>query len=148
MSHQMQRLTDAQRELIGDLDDVAEHVAWEFDPDEYEGISTIGFASIVNVSGNGSFVRRVQSAASEGAIDSVEETPNGGYRIECAGLELSVTRDTYRGGYSISIINVGDFRSGPEHQRMDVRERLHRLVLDRLQKHGYCMDARVTSRMD
>lgn len=141
------QITDAQEELITDLDDVAEHVAWEFEPDDYEGVSTIGFAH-VSLNGNGSFVRRVMSAADNEAIDYVEETRNGGYRIELGGLELSARTDSYRGGYRLSIINVGDFRPGPEHQRLDVRERLHRLVLERLQRHGYAQDARVRSRMD
>lgn len=145
------QITEAQHELITDLDDVANHVAWEFEPDDYQGISTIGFAHISGVSGNGSFVRRVMSVADNQAIDYVEETRNGGYRIELGGLELSVRHSPSTrgaGGYRISVINVGDFRPGPEHQRLDVRERLNRLVLDRLQFHGYCQDAWVRSRMD
>jgi hypothetical protein len=43
---------------------------------------------------------------------------------------------------------VKKFKSGPEHQRLDVRERLNRLVLERLQYHGYCENAFVRSRMD
>jgi hypothetical protein len=52
--------TPAQQELIAHMDDVAEHVAWEFDPDEYQGISTIGFAHIHGINGNGSFMSRVR----------------------------------------------------------------------------------------
>jgi hypothetical protein len=140
--------TDAQETLITDLADVTDHVAYEFDADEYEGVGTCGFAHVSGLNGNRSFVRRVKSAADNEAIDHVEHGRNDGYRIDLGGLELSLRKDSYRGGYRLSIINVGDFRPGPEHQRMDVRERLHRLVLNRLQYHGYAGDARVRSRMD
>lgn len=150
MSAQRQRgssLTEAQRELIGDLDDVSEHVAWEFDPDEYRGISTCGFAHVGNIDGRASFVRRVQSLADTGK-SIVQHGRNSGYRIQVGSLEMLLREDSYRGGYRLSIANVGAYINGPEYQRMDVRERLHGLVLERLQYNGYLSGARVYSRMD
>lgn len=140
-------LTPAQSELISDLDDVAEHVAWEFDPDEYQGISTIGFAHIHGIDGNGSFMARVRSCVKSGQIEYITELRNGGYQIQISGLELHITK-SHSGGYRASVTNVRSFKSGPEHQRLDVRERLNRLVLDRLQQHGYLNGAFVRSRMD
>lgn len=154
MSVQQSRLTEAQSEMIGDLDDVAEHVAWEFDPDEYQGISTIGFAHIKNIDGRSSFVQRAKALADNDAVGWVERdrrNPVSGrvapVRIEVGGLELRLA-PSHDSGYRLSVSNVSDFRSGPEHQRLDVRERLNRLVLQRLQYNGYCEDAWVSTRMD
>jgi hypothetical protein len=139
-------LTEAQSDLIAALDDVSEHVAWEFDPDEYRGVSTCGFAHVANVSGNGSFVRRVKSlaASDDGRF---EERRSGGYEITLSGLELTVI-ESHRGGYRVSVSNVREFRSGPEYQRLDVRKELNRLLKERLQYNGYVEDAFVRSRMD
>jgi hypothetical protein len=144
-------LTEAQSELVADLDDVAEHVAWEFDASEYEGIGTCGFAHVSGISGNGSFVRRVKSLAESDhsmVRESRQPHRDHDYVIEVGNLELSVRKDSYRGGYRLNITNVRDFRPGPAHQRIDVRERLHSLVLGRLRENGYLGDARVRSRMD
>jgi len=53
-------LTEAQSDLFETLDDVAEHVSWEFEPDDYQGISTIGFAHIKRIDGRSSFVQRLE----------------------------------------------------------------------------------------
>lgn len=137
-------MTDAQTDLFETLDDVAEHVAWEFDPDEYTGISTIGFAHIGNIDGRSSFVQRVKSLAD--SDQPIVQENRRGYHIDAGGLGLMLNQGT--DGYRLSISNVSDFRSGPEHQRLDVRERLHRLALNRLKQNGYLNDAVVYSRMD
>jgi len=143
------RLTDAQTELVADLDDVAEHVLYEFDPDEYDGVGTAGFAHIRGIDGRSSFVRRCSSLAESDSVDWIQiPDRRDSIRIEIGGIQLSLTpnRDS---GYRCSITNVSDIRPGPEHQRLDVRERLHRLLLDRLQYHGYLQrGVWVTSRMD
>jgi hypothetical protein len=146
MSLTADNLTEAQHELISDLDDVAEHMHWEFDPDEYEGVSTCGFAHVANVSGNGSFVRRVRSLV-KSDDERFRERRSGGYEINLSGLGLTVTR-AHDGGYRVSVTNVQSFRSGPEYQRLDVRKELHRLLKERLQYNGYIEDAFVRSRMD
>lgn len=142
-------LTDAQTRLLEALDDAAEHAHWEFDPDEYRGVSTVGFARIKGISGNGSFYRSLQSMAETDNPLVRERDRRDGYLIDVGGsLKLSVT-SRYTGGYSMSITNVRDFIEGPEYQRLDVRERLHRLVLQRLQSDwGYLDDAYVVSRLD
>lgn len=147
MTVQQSRLTDAQQELVSTLDDVAEHVAWEFDPEEYEGFSTCGFASIKNIDGRGSFVQRVKSLAESDHPAVTERERRSDYVISVGGasLRLSPERDS---GYRLSLTNVSDFRSGPEYQRLDVRRRLHELVLGRLQYNGYCDRGRVHGRMD
>lgn len=154
MEKAQSRLTDTQEQLIGELDDVAEHVAWEFDPDEYQGISTIGFAHIKGIDGRSSFVQRAKSLADTDAVSCVERdsrNPVSGrvapVRIEIGSLELRLA-PSHDSGYRLSVSNVSNYIIGPEHQRLDVRERLNRLVLERLQYHGYCEDARVYGRMD
>lgn len=139
--------TDAQQALITDLDDVAEHVAYEFDPDKYNGISTIGFAHIHGINGNGSFMSRVRLLAKSVSTIVTEEPRSSGYTIEVGGLKLNVSK-AHDGGYRMSVLNVKYFKGGPEFQRLDVRERLNRLVLNRLQYHGYCENAFIRSRMD
>jgi len=164
-------LTEAQTDLFETLDDVAEHVSWEFDPDEYQGISTIGFAHIKRIDGRSSFVQRAKALADNDAVGWVtrdRRNPVQGrvapVKIEVGGLgRPSDSRSTdeqgsvglelrlapsHDSGYRLSVSNVSDFRSGPEHQRLDVRERLNRLVLNRLQYNGYCEDAWVSTRMD
>lgn len=143
MIEAQRQLTDAQEQMITDLDDVAEHVAYEFDPDEYRGISTIGFAHI-KVDGRCSFVQRVKSLA-ESNHGMVRQNRRG-YHIDVGGLGLMLSDGT--DGYRLSVSNVSEIMGGPEHQRMDVRERLHDLVLERLRSHGYLENARRYSRMD
>lgn len=147
-------LTEAQTDLFETLDDVAEHVSWEFDPDEYQGISTIGFAHIKRIDGRSSFVQRAKALADNDAVGWVtrdRRNPVQGrvapVKIEVGGLELRLA-PSHDSGYRLSVSNVSDFRGGPEHQRLDVRERLNRLVLNRLQYNGYCEDAWVSTRMD
>lgn len=154
MSQQQSQLTDAQEQLIGDLDDVAEHVAWEFEPVPPESYGTCGFAHIGNIDGRSSFVQRAKSLADDDRIDTVtrdRRNPVSGrvapVRFEIGGLELRLA-PAHDSGYRLSISNVQDFQSGPAFQLMDVREELHSLVLQRLQKHGYLTDAYVSSRMD
>lgn len=142
---QRQAPTDAQSEFVGDLDDVAEHVAWEYNSDKYEGPGTCGFAHIGNIDGRSAFVKRVKSVADSGH-EGIQETRRG-YTISISGLDLGLTKN-HDSGYRLSINNVSDFQPGPSFQRIDVRERLHQLVLERLRKHGYVQDARVKSRMD
>lgn len=155
MRSQRSQLTDPQHNMLGTLDDVAEHVAHEYDPDEYRGISTIGFAKIESIDGRSSFVQRAKSLADNPNVTGVQRDqrmPASNGRV--APIQISVGRPTLRlaplhdSGYTLSITNVSDFQSGPEHQRLDVQERLHELVLQRLRYHGYCDDARVHARMD
>lgn len=146
MSVQQSRLTDAQEQMIGDLDDVAEHVAWEFDADEYDGFGACGFAHI-KMDGRCSFSQRVKSLASSDhpMVEKVERGPSAyEYQIHVGRLQMSLNE----AGNRLSITNVSDFRPGPEHQRIDVRIRLHELVLHRLQSHGYLDGARIYRRMD
>jgi hypothetical protein len=145
MSQAANGLTDAQHELLGTLDDVAEHVHTEFDPSEYDGFSTAGFAHI-RISGNSSLYRSLVSLA-RSDNPHVFHDQRGDMRVDVGGLNLSVL-ENHSGGYRLSIANVSDFRPGPEYQRLDVRERLHSLVLERLRYNGYAGEARVYSRMD
>lgn len=141
------QLTDAQHKLVGALDDTAEHVAWKFDQSEYEGPSTIGFASIDNINGRKSFVRSVQSASRSDSIDWIQERRDKEYRIEIGHLEMDLS-SSYSGGYSLKVLNISDIVEGPKHQRLDLREKIHSLVLNRLRTYGYLEDARIRSRMD
>lgn len=153
MSQAQSQLTDAQKQLIMDLDDVAEHVGFEFEPRDPESFGTCGFAHIANVDGRSSFVQRAKSLADETSVTIVSRDSRvvsgrvAPVKIDYPGLELRLA-PAHDGGYRLSINNVRDFQSGPAFQRMDVREELHRLVLQRLQKHGYLTDAYVSSRMD
>lgn len=118
-------LTTAQKEMVGTLDDVAEHVAWEFEYDESEA-SVVGFAKISNIRGTGSFVRRVQSLAKSEDVDWIRKKEEGEYYIEIGSLELSLGK-SYDGGYELSVSNVRDFVSGTAYQRLDVRKKLNSL---------------------
>jgi len=140
-------LTDSQREILGDIDDVAEHVAFEFDPNQYAGIGTCGFAWISNIDGRCSFVRRCRSLADSDATDVVTFDRNNNMVIDCGQLEMLLQTD-YSGGYCLSVTNVRDIIGGPSHQRIDAREAINSLVKERLQYNGYIPDARVKSRMD
>ena len=147
-------LTETQADLLEALDDTSEHVAWEFDPDNYRGISTIGFAHIANIDGRSSFVQRAKALADSDATPNVtrdERNPVSGrvapVVIQIGSMELRLA-PAYDSGYRLSVSNVNNYISGPEHQRLDVRERLHRLVMARLQLHGYIENARLRSRMD
>jgi len=151
-------LTDAQTELVADLDDVAEHVLYEFDPDEYDGIGTAGFAHIRGIDDRSSLIRRCSSLADSNSVDWIQYDDRGPgrsdrdesapLRVEIGGLQLRLAPN-HDGGYRCTITNVSDIRPGPAHQRLDVRERLHQLLLDRLQYHGYLQrGVWVTSRMD
>lgn len=145
---QQSHLTEAQNEMLGVIGDAAEHVAWEFNESKYQGVSTCGFAHISGLNGNKSFVRRIKSMAGSDNINWVKEDRRGDYRIDVGGLELRLSKDEYNGGYRLSITNVQDYISGPEYQRMDVRQRLHSLLLDRLKYHGYAQEARIMVRPD
>lgn len=138
-------LTEAQSDLIATLDDVAEHVAWEFDESEYQGFGTCGFAHI-QISGNSSLYRRLRSlAGSEHSM--VEFDQREDIQVSVGGLELTVM-ENHDSGYRLSVRNVKDYISGPEYQRLDVRKRLHSLVLQRLRYNGYAESARIYTRMD
>lgn len=139
-------LTEAQRELETALKNTSKHVSENFDEHRYTGPSTIGFAHISNVNGNGSFVRSIQSLSRVKSNRTVVNE-NGRYRVEKNGLKLSVTK-AHNGGYRVSVSNVREFIDGPEHQRLDVRERLNRLVLEKLQEQGYLEGSYISSRMD
>lgn len=138
-------LTERQEELLVALDDTAEHVSWEFEPEAYQGVSTIGFAHIAGIDGRSSFMQLLRTLAESGNEHVVEH--RDGYMIEIGRLALSVL-PAHNGGYRMSITDVGAYRDGPEHQRLDVRERLHNLVLNRLQYNGFLTGCRVKSRMD
>lgn len=139
-------MTESQKRLIGVLDDVAEHVAYEADPDDYPEFSTIGFASIKGIDGRCSFASLVRRLA-DSRYDQVYEDQNGAYRIEVAGLELSLM-DGHR-GYRLSITNTGRYVPGKKNQLLCVQKDLHRYVLQRLQMHDFLTDgAYVHGRMD
>jgi hypothetical protein len=141
-------MTDAQEHLTAALDDMAEHVAWEFEPDQFDGISTIGFAHIHGIDGRSSFVQRAKSLADKETVGWVRRNRRDNVIIEIGPLDLRLA-PAHDGGYRLSITNINELRPGPEHQRLDVRERLHWLVLERLQyEWGYLDGARVKSRMD
>lgn len=151
MSGRNSTMTDAQSEMVGALDDVAEHVAWEFDPEQYSGPSTCGFARIRGLDGRKTFVKRVKTLAVAGAVGNsiVRESRNGGYIIDVGSLQMRLGEDSYHGGYSLSVTNLADIMDGPEFQRIDVQEEVHRLVLNRLQlEWDMAHEARVTSRID
>lgn len=139
------KLTDAQYNLIVALDDTAEHVSWEFDENNYIGTSTAGFAHIGSIDGRCSFIQNVKSLSSIPEVDCVSESRNA-YNIEVGNLELSIMN--LSDGYRVSVSNVRNYVSGPNYQRLDVQERLHRLVLNRLKSRGYLTDARVFTRID
>lgn len=140
-------LTDAQHEMIGALDDAADHVMYEWDQPDPNSVGTCGFAHIGNIDGRGSFVSRIKSLADRGHR-MVEETRRG-YEIHAGSLDLSLTKDSHRGGYRLTISNIPELVGGPAHQRIDVRENLHRMLLHRLQVQWDMLhDASVTSRMD
>jgi hypothetical protein len=143
-------LTDAQHEMLVALDEAAEHIAWEFDADEYEGFSTCGFAHIGNIDGRSSFVQRIRSLAREHECVHVEEKnkhSGNEFKIDVGGLE-AVLQPSYDSGYQLSITNIGQYIDGPEYQRMDVRERLNGLLRCGFERNGYLTEARVKSRMD
>ena len=152
-------LTDAQTELVTDLDDVAEHVMYEFDPTEYDGIGTVGFAHIRGIDGRSSLVRRCASLVDSDRVDWItrddchpgetdQNSESAPLRIAIGGLQVRLAPN-HDSGYRCTITNVSEIRPGPEHQRLDVRERLHRLLLDRLQYHGYLRrGVWITRRMD
>lgn len=144
-----EELTDTEHDMVAALDDTSEHVAHEFDPDDYVGMSTCGFASITNIDGRSSFVRRVKSLADTDLIDWVYQDQNGSYRIEIGSLELSLSHSDYHGCYRLSIVNTTELCHGANYQRMDAQERLHDLVLERLRSEWSLLeDAYRTSRID
>jgi hypothetical protein len=138
-------LTEAQHEMLGVLDDIVEHLHTEFDSDDYQGPSTCGMAHIHDLSGNGSFVRRVKSLA-DSENPHVTERQRRGYVIEVGGVTMTLmpAHDT---GYRLSV-RTSDLLPGPEQQRLDAQERIHKLALQRIRYNGYADDARVRSRMD
>jgi len=145
-THSHTTVTEAQSELLTVLDDVSEHVHWEFDADSYDGFSTCGFAHIGNIDGRSSFVRRIDGLADSNDT-RVTGRSDGSYNIRVAGLDLTLRAD-YDSGYRLTLNNVGEFVDGVEYQRLDVRERLHGLIRERLQYNGFIEDAHVRSRMD
>jgi hypothetical protein len=146
MAQTSSQLTEAQSDMIATLDDVSEHVAWEFDSDNYHGPSTVGFAHI-SLDGNSSFASRIRSLSKSGCPHVEHNERRDEYRIQVGGLELSLRSG--HDGYRLTVSNVKDYIGGPEFQRLDVRERLHSLVLERLRHNGYLEDhGQVRSRMD
>ena len=145
-THSRTSVTEAQSELLTVLDDVSEHVNWEFAANSYDGFSTCGFAHIGNIDGRSSFVRRIDGLA-ESNDTQVRSRSDGSYTIRVAGLDLSLRAD-YDSGYRLTLNNVGEFVDGVEYQRLDVRERLHELIRERLQYNAFIEDAHVRSRMD
>lgn len=143
-----EELTEREESLLGALDDTSEHVAYEFDPDDYVGMSTCGMASITSIDGRSSFVKLVKSLADTDIVPGVNEDHNGSYKIEIGSLELFLSHSEYHGCYRLSITNTQDLCIGPNFQRMDAQERLHDLVLERLRYNGFLEGARRTSRID
>lgn len=140
-------MTDEQWDLIHTLDDVHEHVFFEFDRDDYQGPGTCGFANIRGIDGRGKLVRRLKSVAERGN-QHVERVRDDRFQMHIGGLQLRLTPDQRSGGYRLSVTNIPEIMQGPEHQRIDVRKRLHQLVMERFQYNWYIPDAYVTSRMD
>lgn len=138
-------LTDEQWDVTTSLDDAIQHCHFEIDPDQYRGVSTCGFASIADVDGRRKFMRRIKSNAEEDR-HHYQGTRNG-VSIEIGGWRITVHEDSYRGGYRVSISDQ-TILHGPDIQRLDFQERLHREFLRRMQQNGYLEEARVTSRID
>lgn len=156
MSLRQPQLTEAQDHLVSALDDAAEHVMWEWDQPDPHGIGTCGFAHITNIDGRSSFVQRAKSLADSDAVDWVSRDRRNPVRgrvapiaIEIGSLELRLA-PSHDSGYRLSVSNIAQLVGGPAHQRIDVREELHRLLLQRLRNEwGYFNErARVYSRMD
>lgn len=143
-------LTDAQHRLVGALDDGAEHVAWEFDPDEWRGVSTCGFAHIHIPDGRCSFVQTLRGLADDPEFDWITSAEHrSGHSVEIGCLELTCNPASTKGGYRLSITNTRELCHGPSFQRMDVQQHLHELLLNRLQlEHDYLPDASVRTRID
>lgn len=149
MSQTYGGLTEAQHEMTGALDDANEHLHWEFDPDEYKGFSTCGFAHIRISDGRCSFVQMIRGLAKHPHTLVQEDTrSHSGPEYEWSfGDTRYSLRKGHDGGYRLNV-SANHLFDGPEYQRMDVQERIHRLVLERLRAHGYLNDAGIRSRMD
>jgi len=129
------------------FDDVDQHIAYEYHPDCYQGLSTIGFAHIAGIDGRKSFYIRCKQLANDPTVDQVTTDRRGDIRVDVGTTSFRIS-EAYDGGRRMSLTNVRDFQPGPEHQRLDVRERLHSLALNRFRYNGYLQEARVSSRVD
>lgn len=141
--------TEPQEHLFHALDDAIEHLHWEFDVSDYQGPSTCGMASIWGIDGRGSFVRRMDALASNDSAPQIERDRRGHLRVDIGGVEFLLRKNNRASGYRLSITDVAIPDLGANWQRMDVQERLHQLLLNRLQDEWDYLDrAMVTSRID
>lgn len=140
-------LSDGAHDLLATFDDVDQHLAFEYDPEQYSGISTIGFAHIKGIDGRKSFYTRLKELAENSSIDQITTDRRGDIQVDVGRASFRIS-EAYDGGRRMSLSNIRDFQPGPEHQRLDVRERLHSLALNRFRYNDYLGDARVSSRMD
>lgn len=172
--HSQPVLSDSAHDLRNAFDDVSEHLCFEYDSEQYSGISTIGFAHVAGIDGRKSFYTRLKELVAYDDEPRVTEDRRGDVQVKIGNSaegtarsasrsEVAVTEtqevseigkphfrisEAYDGGRRMSLTNVRDFQPGPEHQRLDVRERLHTLALNRFRYNGYLQDARVSSRVD
>lgn len=145
MSFPKASLTNEQWDLIAAVDDAIEHCHFEIDADDYRGPSTCGFASIVDVDGRRKFMRRLK-ANLEADRHNFSNATTGVGEIHMGGFRIVITED-YQGGYRVSIAQQ-NILGGPDIQRLDFQERLHREFLNRMRYNGYLEEARLRSRMD
>lgn len=138
-------LSNEQWDLIGTLDDVSEHVFYELDLDDYRGPSTCGMASIKGIDGRSKLVRRAKSVAD--LRNRHVEHDGDGFQLTIGGLEM-ILKPGHESGYWLSVSNLPEITQSPDYQRLDLQERVHRLVLERFQYNGYLADAYVSSRID
>lgn len=132
------KLTDAQYNIITALDDTAEHVAWEFNADNYEETFKSGSVYIGNIDGRCSFIQNINTLSSISEVKEISESSEG-YKIKIGKLKLSIKN--LKSGYEFSIVNITDYVPRQKSQQLDVQKRLHSLVLNRLKYNGYLEDA-------
>lgn len=143
--------TDAQKRTNGAIDDALEHLASEWDREEYRGVSTCGFGRIKGLDGRKSLVRGLKLLARDDDYPqyTLSGRKNDRVTIEVAGWQLSLSPN-HDSGYSLSVTGFPDhYGVGADVQRMDLQERVHELILERLQSYwGLAEDAYVYSRID
>ena len=66
---------------------------------------------------------------------------NGEYNVEIGNLELSIINSS--NGYKVYISNIRNHISKVNYDRLDVKEKLHHLDLNRLNYNGYLNESRV-----
>ena len=145
--HSQPVLSDSAQDLRDTFDDVSEHLCFEYDSEHYTGIITIVFAHVAGIDGRKLFYTRLKELVAYDDEPRVTEDRRGDIQVKIGKPHFRIS-EAYDGGRRMSLTNVRDFQPGPEHQRLDVRERLHSLALNRFRYNGYLQDTRVSSRMD